>query len=413
MKVLAGGKKKQVIIMTATPVNNTLMDLYNQLSLITTSDDTHFAEIGIADLKRYFRAAVNKEFTEGIEYIMKILDEVMVRRTRQFIKENYPDATIEGKKITFPNRELKKIEYSLIELFGNDIYKQVIDTLDRLNLVPYRTDYYKITAKEEEKKEAEQLAVLQKIGLLKRFESSVEAIRDSVSRLINFYKSFEYSLEKDRVLSSNTFRKVLQEVDDEIDDEKFFSELEKYIGEEEAVGIYDRQTMLNELKYDLKLLNVLKKELDKIKPYADKKLTVLKEQFVKDEPFEKESKKVVIFTQFVSTANYLYKQLRDELKDKKVLILTGRTDQKSREKILKEFAPKANLAKEGDVDREADVLISTDVLSEGQNLQDANYIINYDLPWNPMKIVQRVGRVDDCLASLIELELEYLYQRKS
>ncbi|GIU71458.1 MAG: helicase [Candidatus Nitrosocaldaceae archaeon] len=397
MKILAGGKRKQVILMTATPVNNSLMDLYNQLSLITAGDDTHFAEIGIADLKRYFRAAVNKEFVEGIEYIMRILDEIMVRRTRQFIKENYPNATIEGKKITFPNRELKKIEYSLIELFGNDIYKRVIDTLDRLNLVPYRTDYYKITAREEEKKEAEQLAVLQKIGLLKRFESSIEAIRISIDRLIKFYRSFEHSLNNNRILSSNTFRKVLQEVDEEEDDEKFFEELERHIEEEESLGAYDKQTMLNELRYDLELLNRLKKDLDKIK-YADKKLIVLKEQFFKDEPFERESKKVVIFTQFVSTANYLYEKLKNDLKDKRVLLLTGRTDQKSRERILKEFAPKANLAREGEIDREGDILISTDVLSEGQNLQDANYIINYDLPWNPMKIVQRVGRVDRLLS---------------
>jgi FtsZ-binding cell division protein ZapB len=100
----------------------------------------------------------------------------------------------------------------------------------------------------------------------------------------------------------------------------------------------------------------------------------------------------VIFTQFVDTAKYIYNDLKEYLKDKRVELLTGETKPETRERLIREFAPIANKATY--VEKEIDVLVSTDILSEGQNLQDASYIINYDLPWNPMKIVQRAGRVD-------------------
>jgi hypothetical protein len=89
MKVLSGGNRKTVILLTATPVNNSLIDLYNQLNLVTSGEDSHFAEIGIADLRSYFIRADKKQLASGIEDIVKILDEVMIRRTRNYSRENY------------------------------------------------------------------------------------------------------------------------------------------------------------------------------------------------------------------------------------------------------------------------------------------------------------------------------------
>lgn len=393
MKLLAGGKRKHVILITATPVNNSLMDLYHQLSLITAGDDTHFADLGIPDLRRHFISADRKQLAEGIEDIVRILDEIMIRRTRQFIKENYADATIEGKHIRFPERKLEKIEYNLTELFGGAIYKQVLDTIDRLHLVPYRVEYYLLTIEEKDKLEAEQRATLQKIGLLKRFESSVQAIRRSITRLISFYEYFRKALEQGKILDSRSFHKIIQEMGgiDVEDEEKLFQELKK-IPLLPLTNEFDKEAIKKDLEEDIKLLEPLKKGLDRIQPFADRKLTALKELFVKDEVFEKGGKKAVIFTQFVDTAEYLDQELKDDLKDKEIRLLTGASDPKLREKIIKEFAPRANKA--AYIEKESDLLISTDVLSEGQNLQDANYVVNYDLPWNPMKIVQRVGRVD-------------------
>lgn len=177
----------------------------------------------------------------------------------------------------------------------------------------------------------------------------------------------------------------------EENDEKFFEALEKAplvpLTEE-----YKKQEMKKDIQEDLKLLEPLKISLTRIKPYADRKLIALKEQLVKDQVFETGGKKAVIFTQFVDTAKYIYNDLKESLKDKRVEPLTGETKPETRERLIREFAPIANKAPY--VEKEIDVLVSTDILSEGQNLQDANYVINYDLPWNPMKIVQRAGRVD-------------------
>ncbi|MCH8916120.1 MAG: hypothetical protein IIA82_09820 [Thaumarchaeota archaeon] len=403
MKVLAGGKRKQVILLTATPVNNSLLDLYYQLSLITSGDDTHFAELGIADLKRYFVSADRKEFASGIDDIIRLLDEVMIRRTRLFIKENYPEATLNGKKLSFPKRILHKVEYSLTALFGNEVYKQVIDTIDRLNLVPYRVDYYIITSNKTDQLEAEQRATLQKFGLLKRFESSVEAIKKSIGRLEKFYDYFDQSLSKGKILDSKTFNKILVDMrqNEEEDDDAFLERLEKEVDLIPLTKEYDLKKMKADLNSDKKLLKPLKESLNKIQPFADRKLTALKEQFIKDQVFEKGGKKVIIFSQFVDTVKYIFRDLEKDFKDKEVDILTGQTDSKTRDSILKRFAPKANFGE--NIEKEIDILVSSDVLSEGQNLQDANYVVNYDLPWNPMKIVQRVGRVDRLTSEFDEI----------
>jgi len=395
MKLLSGGeKKKQVVLLTATPIHNNLMDLYHQLSLITSGDDAHFADLGITDLRRYFIAADRKQLAQGIEDIVRLLDELMIRRTRQFIKQNYSEALLNGQPVRFPDRVLRKVEYSLTELFGGAIYKQVLDTIDQLHLVPYRVDSYLKTVEEKQKFEVEHRATLQKIGLLKRFESSVEAIKKSIHRLERFYNYFAKALDEDKILDSINFHKILKEMGEqegEEDDEKFFMAMEK-VPLVQLTAEYMKHEMKKDIKEDCKLLAPLKQNLERITPYADRKLITLKEQIVKDQIFEKDGKKLIIFTQFVDTARYIHADLKAALGDKRVELLTGETKEDTRTRIIKDFAPIANKADH--VQREIDVLVSTDILSEGQNLQDANYVINYDLPWNPMKIVQRAGRVD-------------------
>jgi superfamily II DNA or RNA helicase len=398
MKLLSGGKRKQVILMTATPVNNSLMDLYHQISLITGGDDAHFSELDIPDLRNHFISADKKRLASGVEDIVRLLDEIMIRRTRQFIKENYPEATINGKPVTFPKRKLKKVEYALTQIFGTTIYSEVLNTIDGLNLVPYRIVSYREEAGKDEREQAEHRATLQKYGLLKRFESSVEAIRKSIGRLIEFYELFDKAVENGRVLDSKSFHELLADAEDEEEeeenDEKVYARLSQMMSERlpPLTGEYNVAKMRRDIREDLNRLRPLQKGLNNIHPYSDRKLSRLKELFDEDRIFETGGKKVVIFTQFVDTARYLHEELKSVLKDYEVRILTGDTDEATRKRILEGFAPKANNAPPGT--NQIDVLVSTDVLSEGQNLQDANYCINYDLPWNPMKIVQRVGRID-------------------
>ena len=142
------------------------------------------------------------------------------------------------------------------------------------------------------------------------------------------------------------------------------------------------------------MLAPLKKNLQEIQPWTNAKLNELKTLFAKDKVFELGGKKVVVFTQFVDTAKYIFGDLKKNIENKKISLLTGNTKPETRKKILMEFAPGANNPEQKPIEHETDILITSDVLSEGQNLQDCNYAINYDLPWNPMKIVQRVGRID-------------------
>lgn len=395
LKLIAGGKKKMVVLMTATPVNNSLLDLYHQLTLVTAGDDAYFADLGIPDLRAHFLSAERKELTEGIEQIVRLLDEIMIRRTRQFIVDNYPETTINGKPVRFPKRRLRKVEYSLTALFGDQIYKKVLDTIEELHLVPYRADSYIKTLEDKARKEATLRAELQKFGLLKRFESSVEAIRTSINRLVKFYEYFEKMLVSGKILRSHAFQKALNQIGNSLEDEEaFFAEIEKI----ELVSLtaeYDKPQMKKDIKEDLEKLNALKLDLERIPAYADRKLQALGELLAKDRVFENDGKKCLVFTQYMDTAEYIYRNLKEQMEKqgRKISILTGKTASKEREKIIMAFAPKANKLQAGLVP-ETDLLISTDVLSEGQNLQDANYVVNYDLPWNPMRIVQRVGRVD-------------------
>lgn len=399
MKILAGGRRKTVILMSATPINNSVMDLYYQLSLITAGDDLYFANLDIPDLRNHFVQAAKKRVQEGINTIVRILDEVMIKRTRAHIKENYPDATLGGKPVKFPKRNLHKIEYSLTNLYGANIYRNVIDTIDKMHLVPYRLVMYDKKADDDEKRRAGQMAVLQKIILTKRFESSIEAIRSSIRRLEKFYDMFERAIDEGRILNSKKLGKLLEEIrnDEENNEEKIIEILGSDNLDLDQLGSnYDKKMIKTELTEDRRMISELLKDLEKIKPYGDTKLHKLNEDMIKYEVLERGSKKMVIFTSYVDTAKYVHEHLESILKDKRVLLLTGSVSPKKRQEILEQFSPSSNYANENIPTNleEADVLVTTEVLSEGQNLQDCNYVVNYDLPWNPMRIVQRVGRVD-------------------
>ena len=257
----------------------------------------------------------------------------------------------------------------------------------------------------EEKEQADHRATLQKYGLLKRFESSVAAIRKSIGRLIGFYELFERAVENGRILDSTSFHQLLLDVEDEDEDndEKLYARLTEMMKEKlpPITQEYNVAKMRRDLREDLNLLRPLQKGLDNIHSYSDRKLSRLKELFDEDRIFEAGGRKVVVFTQFVDTAQYVHDELKSILKDHEVRILTGETDDFARQRTIESFAPKANNAPPGT--KEIDILVSTDVLSEGQNLQDANYCINYDLPWNPMKIVQRVGRIDRLMSEFNEV----------
>lgn len=407
-KIMTIGKKKQTLLLSATPINNSIMDLYYQLRIITRGDDSYFwRTIGIPNLYQHMRDAANKEggLAAGLEKIQRLLDAIMVRRTRSYIKEVYPNDTINGHEIKFPKHEYLPIHYSLSDLYGN-VFERILHDMHKLTMAPYGLDQYNTEATEEEKAKHKVLAHLQVILLLKRFESSVEAVKVSLDNKIKLYHHIDNVAKNGKMIKIKNFNKIIErgnhmqnksdsasDADDEFDmDEFILKEIEK-LDTEEMSKKYDTEKFRDDLSKDLYILEELRSEIEKVT--ADKKLESVRDMILKDKALDSESKKVLIFTEYTTTAKYLLRELRQTFSNKQIECITGNTKRETRSRYIERFAPESNLEADQILEeKNIDILISTEVLAEGQNLQDCNYVINYDLPWNPMRIVQRTGRID-------------------
>ncbi len=418
------GARKKLILLTATPINNDLFDLYNQLALFTRGDRSYFAAAGIGDLNRYFLNA-RRESRAGTAAValFNLLEEVIIRRTRPFIRKAYPDATIQGKKIHFPDRVLKTEHYNL-EATYNGIYERVVAGIDSLRLAPYNLEAYKkqdVAKDEFEAGREEALVGIFKSRYLKRFESSVDAFRISVRRALQFLKTFESYLLDGRLVRSTDFQRMERYAarEDDEDDVAPSSLDERLEQTQEAKELLDRLEPVDPTQFDLRRLHdAVQHDIDvltdiwhrvrDITPANDAKLQALKDLLAG----KLAGQKLLIFTYYKDTARYLSQQLagdpgkefRLSIGDPLIRRMDSGADARERRSIVECFAPRVNKRPEiTGTDREIDILISTDVLSEGQNLQDCAHLINYDLHWNPTRMVQRAGRIDrigtdfDCL----------------
>lgn len=397
MKILSG-RKKEVILLSATPVNNSIMDLYYQIKIISGNKQDKFRSIGIPHLKRHMRDAANKGIETGLGEIERLLDAIMIKRTKSFIKEVYPNEKLNGREIKFPKREYAPINYDIMEATGVDIYDNLIETIDKLKMVPYGIDSYNTTLSDEERQKKKTLASLQTILLLKRFESSTHAGKKSIDNKIRLYEHFRKSINLNKIPRVKDLNKIMTEwrnagVDDmDVNDEWFIEKIEA-LDTEDAKN-YQLKQMKDDLKSDLQLLQTYRQNIEKIIRF-DKKFQAVAEKIQKDEALEKDGKKVLIFTEYADTAIHVRDRLRETFPNYTTEMITGAVKKECRPNILYEFSPKSNSSEDGNIPKkQVDILVSTEVLSEGQNLQDCNYVINYDLPWNPMRIVQRIGRVD-------------------
>ncbi|MCK4792953.1 MAG: hypothetical protein KAV87_54995, partial [Desulfobacteraceae bacterium] len=388
-RILGSGPRKKLILMTATPINNNLLDLYHQVNLITRGDDYHFRGAGIGNLKTYFVKA-----EKGLTNLFNLLEEVVIRRTRHYVKENYPEATINGKLIKFPERTLHTVRYDLESVYNN-IYEEIVALIKQLHLAPYNLEQYK---KDKTKKDFEDdmrnqaLIGLIKTLFLKRFESSTHAFRISINRQLGFQKEFLSQLKRGRLLDSAEYRKILVFEEDEP------QALDKIIDDLPQIDIndYNIDRVKADIDNDVGLLSRIHSAVEPIKVDDDDKLQNLINLLTTDLT----DKKVLIFSYFKDTARYIYKYIRanENIKtagNRTIRIIDSDVPTGQRQDLIERFAPCANLRDElAGTDKEIDVLVSTDVLSEGQNLQDADTIINYDLHWNPTRMIQRAGRID-------------------
>ena len=406
-----------MILLTATPINNTVFDLYSQINLVAGGDRGYFAAAGIGDLHKYFVAARKRkgQHESGVA-LYNLLEEIVIRRTRPFIKAAYPNATIKGKPIHWPERELKTVTYNLEETYAG-IYADIVRRVEDLRLAPYRLETYKkagIVRDEFEEGREEALVGIFKSRYLKRFESSVDAFRISVRRALEFLETFESYILDGKVLDSTSFQKAMRYLDreNEEDDATPGSKADALDAQAEAHAFvatlpvldaaqYDLRRLHADIRHDTDALRAIWQTISSISAGRDAKLAALKDILAGD----LRGQKVLLFTYYKDTARYLYRELcrdtpdaadwRATAGDPHIRRMDSGADAKERAGIVARFAPRANNQPElSGTEAEIDVMISTDVLSEGQNLQDCGVLINYDLHWNPTRMVQRAGRID-------------------
>ena len=409
------GNRKKLILLTATPINNTIFDLYNQITLITRGDRSYFSGAGIGDLYRFFlNARRNVADHETGVALFNLLEEVVIRRTRAFVRHTYPEAKINGETIQWPERRLKTVRYNLESTYSG-IYDKVVAAVDGLKLAPYQLETYKkagVKRDEFEQGREEALAGIFRSRYLKRFESSVDAFRITVRRALEFTKTFESYLLDGKLLDSTSFQRSMRYLSREDDDEDGApaSRAGEMDDSEEAREILDSLAPLDPAQYDLRALHEalqhdveslsdLWRSVEGIAPNQDAKLQSLKDLLSED----LKGQKVILFTYYRDTARYLHRELggdqgadfRSTAGDPLIRRMDGGASPAERSRTIQAFAPISNSRPElAGSDREVDILISTDVLSEGQNLQDCGVLVNYDLHWNPTRMVQRAGRID-------------------
>jgi hypothetical protein len=426
------GYRKKLILMTATPINNSVMDLHNQVRFFTRGDNAFFAGAGIGRLDKYFLAARRKllagDGTVG-RAISNLLDEVVIRRTRQFIKTAYPEATVDGKKIHFPQRQLRTVRYDLEGTYAG-IYQKIVRSIEDLKLVPYDLETYKADPKTQDPMlvgRGQALIGIFKSRYLKRLESSVAAFRISVFRLMEYLLTFRHYILGNVLLEPTDFWKLLGTIERDLEDDAQAQEHADEADADEERSIrnprsrhteieahpkaaallkqvnrlppetYDVQRLNDSLDADLQALRGVFDLVHPIKPADDKKLLKLREMLAG----QPAGTKVLVFTAFRDTVRYLYRWIAQDAEfvatrgDRRVQVIDGGTDASTRLNIVQAFAPKSNERPEwAGTEKEIDILLSTDVLSEGQNLQDCALLINYDLHWNPTRMIQRAGRID-------------------
>ncbi len=254
------GARKKVILLTATPINNDLFDLYNQLSLITHGDRSYFKAAGIGDLYRYvLQARRDARGGNPALALYNLLEEIVIRRSRPFVRKAYPEAVIHGKRIHFPERRLKTVRYDLEAAYAG-IYEEVVSGIEDLRLAPYSLEAYKkkgVAVDEFEAGREQALVGIFKSRYLKRFESSIEAFRISVRRALAFLKTFEEYLLGGKILRSSDFHKALAYLarEDEEDDATPTSLADQFDANEDAKRLLEALGTANPADYDLRKLH--------------------------------------------------------------------------------------------------------------------------------------------------------------
>jgi len=436
--IIRAGVKTKVLMLSATPVNNKMNDLKNQVAFITEGDDSALKDAGINSIENTLRKAQtcfnrwldtkNRDprdllATMNFDYF-QLLDLLTIARSRKHIEKYYNLAEI-GR---FPERKHPinvKEDIDTEGLFPP--LKEVNKTIQRLHLAAYSPLKYVLPEKREEYSKKydveteggsifkqidreESLIHLMRVNLLKRMESSICSFAITTRKLLEMVNSILAKIEKfERDLDAGSFDFEELNINDvEIDSDELSDLL---IGNQVKVLIQDcdiirwRQELQADQNHLVELLHIS----EQITPKRDRKLAALKQLIAgkMNRPINPGNKKILIFTAFADTAEYLFQQIADWAKKEFGIhsaIVSGTGTNRSTMKkirldlhsILTNFSPrsKERAKSHPEMTEEIDLLFATDCISEGQNLQDCDYLVNYDIHWNPVRIIQRFGRID-------------------
>jgi len=448
--ITAGGHPKRVVLLTATPVNNSLTDLETLIKYFIR-DDARFASLGIPSIREYIKHAQAMDPANLTpEHLFDLMDQVAVRRTRKFVKEHYANDMIVGPDgkptlLKFPQPKVRRIDYDLDEP-GLELIDAMVYALDdptdphaprgwedrvldprRLMLARYLSSMYTVDHDLQEYQITN--AGLLRSGLLKRLESSPHALHTSLERMIFSHEAFLDAVSRGYVLKGEALSDWVSSDSDDLDE--FVAEFDK---DEQIASVdgYHLTELEADVRADIALLRELRDLAQVVVAGREPKVQKLIEeltQVVEDarriDPrgvSHGDRRKVIIFSAFTDTIIPIHEAVvaaidlapaGSPLADYRGRVAppimgsyakthergaTGGVDQGGRASTIAGFAPQTagprNAAGEAAAKDDFDVLFTTDVLAEGVNLQQAGQMINYDLPWNPMRIVQRHGRVD-------------------
>lgn len=391
---------KRVILVSATPYNNTPLDILNQIKLFQNPKNSTIS--GIKDLERFFKRLqkrldevdrqenydeylrVAKEVAKEIRD--KVLKYIMVRRTRSEI-EKYFAEDLKRNNIKFPEVEDPKPIFYKLNDEEDKVFMETVELITKkLKYARYTPMLYlKRDISQQEAQSQRNMGSFMKVLLVKRLESSFYAFKKSIERFINSYEKFIKHYDNGVVYVSKKYINKIFELLESGDDEA----IHRLIDEGKAER-YNSEDFIPEfrkdLEWDLNILKRIKSMWDSLK--RDPKLEELLKNLKENQLLKKG--KIIIFTESKETAEYLAEKIEEDKHiEGKVLLFTGQSSPSVMEDVINNFSAKAREKRD-----EYRILISTDVLSEGVSLHRSNIVINYDIPWNPTRLMQRVGRVN-------------------
>lgn len=424
-EVRKSGNNTKVLLLSATPVNNSLTDLKNQISIITGDRDFAFEEQGIASVESVLRRTSkqlnewekqrkkDKEalFNDLPSDFYKLLEMMTIARSRKHITNYYGTEKI-GK---FPEKLKPDTFKPKIDKKGILLnFEETNEILEELKLAVYaplsylKSEYKQYYAEKYQSKRADGrvlmttdvresgMKVLHRFNLFKRLESSVFSFGETIRRLMERIDNCINLVEQESAKIN---------IDENMEDDYEAVLDYKY---EIKVAHLNKVEFLEDLYYDKEVLEMLYADIEKIlKNDRDQKLetlTAIIKEKVTTQPYNKGNKKVLVFTAFADTASYLYDKIANPMKTLGCYtgVVTGSSKPKTNNKtielefnsLLSAFSPKSKLKTALEEKNQIDILIGTDCISEGQNLQDCDTVINYDIQWNPVSLIQRFGRID-------------------